>query len=114
MADTREKKTIKFTYDGVDYNLEYTPLSIRKMEQGGFDFTKMESNIVNVPYDLFRGSFIAHHNYVPMDKRDELYEVLVTENEDGQNLLECLGEMLKDEIDFIVSKPRGKVKWVMG
>lgn len=114
MADKRAKKTIKFTYDGVDYTLEYTPLSIRKMEQSGFDFTKMESNIVNVPYDLFRGAFITHHNYVPLEKRDELYEVLVTDNDEGQNLLECLGEMLRDEIDFIVSKPRGKVKWVMG
>ena len=113
MADLREHKKIQYTYEGVDYTLEYTPLSIRKMEQSGFDFTKMEQNIINVPYDLFRGAFIARHNYVPVDKRDEMYEALIGENEEGQNLLECLGEMLKDEIDFIVSKPRGKVKWEM-
>ena len=114
MADLREHKRILFTSsDGVDYILEYTPLSIRKMEQSGFNFTKMEDNIINVPYDLFRGAFIAKHNYVPVEKRDELYDELVADNDAGQNLLECLGEMLKDEIDFITTKPRGKVKWEM-
>lgn len=113
MADKREKQIIKFTADGVDYTLEYTPLAIRKMEQSGFDFTEMEHNVVNLPYDLFSGAFIAHHNYVPREKRDELYEMLVTENEAGQNLIECLGDMLKEEIDFIVHKPKGNVKWEM-
>lgn len=106
-------KQIRFTADGVDYTLEYTPFSIRKMEQNGFDFTKMEQNVVNLPYDLFRGAFISRHNYVPNEKRDELYERLLTENESGSNLLEALADMLKDEIDFIVSKPKGNLGWEM-
>ena len=112
MAD-KQRKQIKFTIDGVDYTLEYTPRSIRKMDKDGFDFTAMESHIVNVPYDLFRGAFISRHNYVPIEKRDELYEQLVNNNEGGQNLLECLSEMLRDELDFIISKPQGNVNWTM-
>ena len=108
-----ERKHITFTADGVDYTLEYTPRTIRKMEQEGFDFTKMENMVINVPYELFRGAFISRHNYVPKEERDRLYELLVNENEDGQNLLECLSEMLKDEIEFITNKPKGNVSWVM-
>ena len=114
MADLRDHKRIQFTStDGVDYTLEYTPLSIRKMEQSGVNFTKLDEYVINVPYDLFRGAFIARHNYVPVEKRDELYDELMADNDNGQNLIECLGEMLKDEIEFIASKPRGKVKWEM-
>lgn len=108
-----ERKHIKFTADGVDYTLEYTPDAVRKMENDGFDFTKMESHVINVGYELFRGAFISRHNYVPKKERDRLYELLVSENAEGQNLLECLTDMLKDEIDFIVSKPKGNVKWAM-
>lgn len=108
-----ERKHIKFTVDGIDYTLEYTPRSVRKMEENGFDFTSMDKNVVNVPYELFAGAFISRHNYVPKEERDRLYELLVAENEDGQNLLECLSEMLKDELEWIVSKPQGNVSWAM-
>lgn len=111
MADKREKTKIQFTADGVDYTLEYTPLSVRKMGNDGFDFTNMEKNIINVPYDLFRGAFIAHHNYVPLEKRDELYEELLDSNEFGDSLPATLADMLKDEIEYIVSKPRGNITW---
>lgn len=112
MAD-KQRKQIKFTIDGVDYTLEYTPRSVRKMEENGFNFAEMESHIVNVPYDLFRGAFISRHNYVPVEKRDEIYEVLESVNGSNQNLLECLSEMLKDELEYIVSKPKGNVGWTM-
>lgn len=111
--DTKDRKAIKLSYDGVDYTLEYTVASIRKMERDGFDFTNMEKNIVNVGFDMFRGAFIAHHNYVPEKLRDEIYLSVMSENERGQNLLECLAEMLKDELEFIVNKPGGNVSWTM-
>lgn len=111
--DTKERKTIKFSVDGVDYTLLYTVASIRKMERDGFDFTAMEKNIVNVGYDLFSGAFIAKHNYVPKEERDRLYELLVTENEDGQNLIECLAKMMSEELNWIVNKPQGNVTWAM-
>lgn len=109
----RDRKKIKYTFDGVDYILEYTPMSVRKMERDGFDFTSMDKNVVNVGYDLFSGAFIARHDYVPHKERDNMYESLMAKNEEGQNLLECLAEMLKDELDWIVSKPKGNVTWAM-
>ena len=48
---------------------------------------------------------------MPVDKRDELYEMLVTDNKNGDNLLEALTEMLRDELEWIVSKPKGNVEW---
>ena len=109
----KDRKTIKFSYDGIDYTLMYTVASVRKMERDGFNFAEMDKNIVNVGYDLFSGAFIAKHNYVPAAERDKMYQLLKTENEQGQNLLECLAEMLKDELDFIVNKPQGNVTWAM-
>ena len=111
--DTRERKKIVFSIDGVDYTLEYTVASVRKMERDGFNFAKMEDNVINLPYDLARGAFIAHHNYVPADERDRIYEKLVSENESGQSLLNELANMLKDELEWINSKPSGNVAWRM-
>lgn len=111
--DTKDRKMIKFSLDGVDYTLMYTVASVRKMERDGFDFTKIEDKVVNAPYDLFAGAFIANHNYVPRPERDRIYELLVNDNEKGQNLINSLSEMLSDEIDFIVNKPQGNVTWAM-
>ena len=111
--DARDRKSIKFSYEGVDYTLEYTVASVRKMERDGFDFTSMDKNIVNVGFDLFSGAFIAHHNYVPEKARDDMYLAVMAENEQGQNLLECLVDMLKDEMEFIVNRPKGNVTWTM-
>lgn len=111
--DTKERKKINFSVDGVDYTLEYTVASVRKMERDGFDFTKMEERIANVGYDLFSGAFIAHHNYVPKDERDRLYELLVMDNDNGDNLLEVLVGMLQEELEWIVKKPSGNVKWAV-
>lgn len=111
--DTRERKKIQFSVDGVDYTLMYTVESIRKMERDGFDFASMDKNIANLGYDLFSGAFNAKHSYVPQKERDRLYELLVSENEDGQNLIGCLAEMVGDELDFIINKPQGNVKWAM-
>ena len=109
----KDRKSIAISYDGVDYTLMYTVASIRKMERDGFDFTNMDKNIVNVGFDLFSGAFIAKHNYVPEKLRDEIYLSLKPINENGQNLLEVLADMLKDELEFIVNKPQGNVNWAM-
>ena len=111
--DARERKKIKFSVDGIDYTLEYTVAAVRKMDRDGFDFSSMDKHVVNVGYDLFSGAFISRHNYVPEAERDRLYELLVNENEDGQNLLGCLADMLKDELEWIVTKPSGNVTWAM-
>ena len=108
-----DRKHIKFSDGGIDYTLEYTPISVRKMEEDGFDFTKMDSKVVNVGYELFSGAFISRHNYVPKKERDRLYEALMNTNEDGQNLLETLANMLKDELEWIVNKPQGNVSWAV-
>ena len=114
VSDKKDRKTIKFTYEGIDYTLEFTPYSIRKMEKDGFDFTNMDKQVINLGYDLFRGAFISRHNYVPVEKRDEIYNALSAEDENGNNLIAILADMMKDEIDYIVSKPSGNVRWVMG
>lgn len=111
--DNRERTKITFTVDGVDYTLEYTVASVRKMERDGFDFSNMEKRIANIGYDLFSGAFIAHHNYVPKEERDRLYEMLITENADGKNLIEILVDMLKDELEWIMTKPSGNVTWAV-
>lgn len=113
VTNMNDRKRIQFTADGVDYTLEYTPYSVRKMEDEGFDFTKMEERVVNIGYDIFSGSFISKHNYVPRKERDRLYEEVLMVNENGQNLIETLSSMLKDELDYIVSKPKGNVNWTV-
>lgn len=111
--ETKGRASINITYDGVDYTLQYTPYSVRKMEDEGFDFNKIGERVVNIGYDLFSGAFIAKHDYVPRKLRDTIYEETLAVNDDGQNLVETLSTMLKDELDYIASKPRGNVKWTV-
>lgn len=109
----KDRKAIKFNYEGSDYTLEYTVASIRKMERDGFDFSSIDKHIVNAGYELFSGALIAHHNYIPPAERDKMYEQLCAVNGDGENLLEALAGMLSDEVEFLVNKPQGKIPWAM-
>lgn len=103
-----EKTRIKFNYDGVDYTLEFTADSLKKMQARGFNFTNAES--ITAPEELFSGSFIANHNNVPERRRQEIYHDLAEDAESGDALLDILGEMVSEAMDEITYHS-GNTKW---
>lgn len=110
MAD---RKKIQFSFEGVDYTLEFLPWTVRKMEDRGFDVTKIESRIANVGDDLFKGAMIAHHDYVPEKERERIYENLCVEEDGGLNIIQTLSDMLQVELENIVKHPKGNVTWTV-
>ena len=104
------KTKIKFEHEGIEYCLEYTADSLKKMEKSGFSFTKIEDNALTAPEELFYGAFIANHVTTPLRKKKEIYKALVAEC-DGETLTDALGEMISEAIEELTNKKSGNVKW---
>lgn len=118
-----ESTKIEFDYGGDHYCLQFTAASIKKMEEDGFKFGKMDETILTAPEKLFSGAFIANHKRVPESKRHEIYLALsrTMEGEDpviddnGREvdaLTNALAEMLSEAIDDIMGRgEKGNVSW---
>lgn len=104
------KTKIKFSYEDVDYTLEFTAASLKKMEREGFDFIGMTKRILSAPEELFKGSFIANHSDVPNAKRMEIYEALTNTCEEGESLNEVIGAMISEAIENITNRS-GNTAW---
>ena len=107
----KDKRTeIVFDYEGKEYVLAFTPASIKKMEEAGFDFAKMGERLLSTPEELFKGALLANHSGMRDEKAHEIYMALAR-TEDGSEsetdeLMNVLGEMLTEAIEEITS--RGK------
>lgn len=109
MKDTKTKITIP-DYNGKTYTLEFTASSLKKMENMGFKFGKMEDIALTAVEELFYGAFIANHQNVPRSVRKEIYQEICGESEDGEALGEMLGNMLSEAIEEL-NTHSGNVKW---
>lgn len=102
-------KTINFSYDGIDYELEYTRKTISVMEKQGFNFNELTDKPMTTLPRLFAGAFLAHHKYLKAEQIDKLYD-LIAQKED---LLIKLHEMYKEAMDTLFDDPGDEknVKW---
>ena len=115
----KAKRTeIVFTYNGKEYKLAYTPMSIKRMEDAGFDFSKMGERLLSTPEEIFKGALMAYQPEVTDEEAHEIYMNLArSENgEDGESdeLMAVIGDMLKECIEEIVGRgKKGNVKWTV-
>lgn len=104
-------KTLKLTFDGTTYELEYTKASVKQMESRGFSISELATKPMNLLPMLFAGAFIAHHPNMRMTEIDKIFEK-VTNKED---CLEKLLEMYNEPIDALLDEPDekdpGKAVW---
>ena len=105
-----KRKQIIFTYDDVEYTLEFTADSLKRMERNGFKFGKMDEIVLTAPIELFCGAFESKHRKTPRKLREEIFNQLAEDNENGQALTEVLGDMLSQAIEELNSH-QGNVKW---
>ncbi len=110
MAKKDTKTRIRFNYDETTYTLEFTAASIKKMEQQGFKFGKMDEIALTAPEELFCGAFIANHPNVSKARRKEMYQLLSGTSENGEQLNETIGEMLSEAIEEL-NTHQGNVAW---
>jgi hypothetical protein len=84
MADT-----IKFSYKGKDYVLEFTRKSIKQMERNGFRFNdEAIAQPVTFSEELFYGAFLANHKNVMRKTADEIYEQIADKGGLRERLME--------------------------
>jgi hypothetical protein len=113
----KDKRTeIVFDYDGMTYRLAYTPASIKKMEESGFDFAKMGERLLSTPEEIFKGALLAYHSGMRDEKAHEIYMALARSQDGGESdndeLMNALGDMLTEAIEEITSRGKtGNVKW---
>ena len=103
-------KRIRFTYDGVDYTLEFTRKSVERMENAGFVITEVFEKPMTLLPTLFAGAFLAHHRSTKREVIDKIYETMPNK----QELITKLAEMYNEPIAALLDEPEdeeGNVKW---
>lgn len=103
-------KQIKFTFDGVDYTLEFTRKSIETMERQGFNISKIADAPMTTLPTMFAGSFLAHHKFVKRETIDKIYNKMT----DKESLIGKLAEMYNEPIMALMEEPKeveGNLTW---
>lgn len=92
-------KTITISYKDNDYTLEFTRDSVRTMETGGFDITKVDSMPVTMIPKFIFGAFRANHPSVKMDKVNEIYKTI----KNKEQFIKLLGEMYQETVETLTT-----------
>jgi hypothetical protein len=103
-------KTINFTFEDVDYTLEYTRASVMTLEKQGFNIGDISEKPLTTLPALFAGAFLAHHRFVKRDVIDRIYEKMTNKME----LVMKLAEMYNEPIEALVDEPEeseGNLTW---
>ena len=102
-------KRIVIKYDDKDYTLEFTRDSVRNMETGGFDITKVDSKpMTMIPLFVF-GAFKANHPNMKRDKADEIYASIGSKTE----FIKKLSEMYQETVESLTDDDgtEGNSEW---
>lgn len=101
------RRTINFTYNGVDYRLGFTLATIESMERSGFVLRELDTKTATRARELFYGSFQANHKGIKRKLVDEIYDKLNHKEE----LLLGLAELYNEAGDALLEE--GNVGWTM-
>jgi hypothetical protein len=103
-------KQIRFSYNGVDYTLEFTRESIAQLERQGLVASEITDKPMTVLPALFAGSFIANHRFTKQALIKEIFEKMP----DKAQLIAKLLEMFNEPLETMMDDPEdseGNVKW---
>lgn len=103
-------KTIKFSFEGNDYTLEFTRNTIRTMESQGFSLSQVADKPISVLPTLFRGAFLAHHKFIKAEVIDKIFAKMTNR----EKLFEQLAEMYNEPVVALMNEPEpdeGNISW---
>lgn len=111
VAKAMSNKQIKFTYDDMEYVLEYSRNTVRTMERNGFRFDKLSDEPATYIPMLFEGAFLAHHKRIRQDKVSEIFGHIQAKDE----LMPKLAIMYQEAVSTLMEEPEEtdakKVTW---
>lgn len=105
-------KTIKFTYKGVNYTLEYSRETVSQMESKGFRLNEMDSMPQTMVSMLFAGAFLMHHRKVAINT--SLVEEIFGKFTNRDELITTLVKMYQEPVLSLFDEPEedeGNIKW---
>lgn len=103
-------KQITFTYNDIDYTLEFTRATVKKMEREGFVTDDVSKYPMTMMPKFFAGAFLAHHRWTRQAVIDEIFNNFP----DKEQLFEKLVEMYNEPLNTLVEDPEDegkKVNW---
>lgn len=111
VAKAMANKQIKFTYDDMEYTLEYSRSVIRTMERNGFKFDKIGDEPATYIPMLFEGAFLMHHRRTKTETINEIYKHIPNKDE----FLPKLIVMYQEAVSTLMEEPEEddakKVAW---
>ena len=92
-------KTIQFTYNDVDYTLEYTRKTLEKMDK----------KPVTILPKLFEYAFYAHHKRIKKAEVDNIFHLFTNKND----MYNKLSEMATDTLNTLFEEDNSKnaISW---
>ena len=102
-------KTIQFTYNDVDYTLEYTRKTLEKMEADGIVLSDMNKKPVTILPKLFEYAFYAHHKRIKKAEVEAIFHLFTNKNE----MYNKLSEMATDTLNTLFEEDTSKnaISW---
>lgn len=102
-------KTIQFTYNDVDYTLEYTRKTLEKMEADGIILADMNKKPVTILPKLFEYAFYAHHKRIKKAEVDNIFHLFTNKND----MYNKLSEMATDTLNTLFEEDNSKnaISW---
>lgn len=100
---------IEFTYQDINYTLEYTRATVVALEDAGFKMKDLVDKPMKTAPMLFAGAFKAHHPYTKPSLINEILESLP----DKEGLYETLVAMVEEPLTTLTAEPveEKKVNW---
>lgn len=94
---------ITVTYNGKNYDLEYTRATAAQVEDLGFSLDKLTDKPAKMIPLLFHGAFLKHNRGIKPQLTDEIFKNLVNKSgEDGENgIIGVLAEMYADTVQAL-------------
>lgn len=101
---------INLTYNGVEYTLEYDRMSIKLLENNGFEleeFTKKPMSNIEL---AFAGAFIKNHRKISQTTIDDIYRSCKKKDE----LITAITTMISECYESLMEEPEndeGNATW---
>lgn len=101
--------TIKFAYEGKNYELGYTREIVGKMVGEGFEIEKAAKNPLDAIYELFINSFEMNHQDTDIETREKILKNLGNK----EHLFAVLVEMFSEPIEFLGEPEKNAIEWAV-
>ena len=101
---------INLTYNDINYTLEYSRMTIKMIEDEGFEMEKFSKQPMTMIDLVFRGAFYKNHRKISQNTIEEIY----AHCKDKEKLLDTITTMINECYTSLMEEPKddgGNASW---